>query len=253
MLTAVTDAPRTGTGRGQRPRHRRGRATGDRVRPAHRGRRSDVRDPHRAPRRRGEPHGRSGGLARCCAGTGTAQAMLIGGESLDAARARRSAGWPAGWRPCRGARLGLRAGRTCPAQPGLRQEGAERPGQRRPHQGFRGVLGQRRRRGRAACPRREAPATVPGTVARYETSSLRLHSRRQLRPASPTRSAGQPSSGVRVSLRRRAARRRRTCAAGPAELSQDVLPGRRVKRVSWQGDQLAQDRHQRSVLPGEPA
>ena len=62
------------------------------------------------------------------AGTGTAQAMLIGGESLDAARALRCG---------LASRLGDRAAalawarelaELCPAQPGLRQEGAEPPG-----------------------------------------------------------------------------------------------------------------------------
>ena len=57
------------------------------------------------------------------AGTGTAQAMLIGAETLDAdRRAALRAGQQAGG-PRRRPRLGPRAGRARPAQPGLRQEG----------------------------------------------------------------------------------------------------------------------------------
>ena len=63
------------------------------------------------------------------AGTGTAQAMLIGGETLDAARAALRPGQQAG-RPRRRARLGPGTGRASPAQPGLRQEGAQPAGRR---------------------------------------------------------------------------------------------------------------------------
>ena len=100
------------------------------------------------------------------AGTGTAQAMLIGGESLDAARALQCG---------LASRAGDRAAalawahelaELAPLSLAYAKKAAEPAGQHRAGQGLRGVLGQRGRRRGPARPRREAPATIPGAVAR---------------------------------------------------------------------------------------